>query len=157
MDEGPIRKDAANMYGYYEDQKLLEINRNLFGRWDEGKAEKEMDSQWKREFSKWISERAKKYDRWGFKDPRMLGIMVWVFEFFNPVFIWPIRQKSQIVQSQVIKLGYPLHMAQEYTNFCETYITKFLSDRRLFKIDLSRHRSEKKLTKHLHTILKDTL
>jgi len=155
MDEGPVRKDAANMYGYYEDQRLLEINRNLFGRWDNGKFEKDVDPQWKTEFSGWIYERTKKYGRWGFKDPRMLGIMTWVFEFFDPIFIWPIRQNSQIIQSQVIKLGYPLDIAREYTTFCEKYIVKFLSCKRLFKIDLNQRRSEKKLTKHLHTILKD--
>ena len=99
-----------------------------------------------------------KYEKWGFKDPRMIGILGWVFKFFkDPLFIWPIRQTGQIIQSQITKLNYPPKIAKEYTIFHEKCITKQLKDKKLFKINLSRRKSEKKLVKHLKTILKDLL
>ena len=157
MDEGPVRKDARNRDGYYEDHRLCKINLDLFHRWDMGIAGKDtIDRQWTKEFYDWISERSSHYERWGFKDPRMTGILHWVFQFFEgPLFIWPIRQTSQIIQSQVTKLRYPFETAREYTVFCEKYLSKQLKGKKLYRINLSRRRSEKKLIKQLHTILKD--
>lgn len=157
MDEGLIRKDSLNRNGYYEDHRLVKLNLDLFNRWDMGTvAKNDTDSKWMKAFSDWTSERSHEYERWGFKDPRMIGILNWVCNSFeNPIFIWPVRQTDQIIQSQVTKLKYPVDIAREYTVFCEKYIARQLKDKALYKINLSRKRSEKKLVKQLRTILKN--
>ena len=155
MDEGPIKKNQHNPNGYYEDEKLMAINKGVMDRWQVGtNNEKRMDPEWAISFAGWATERASKYEKWGFKEPRMIGFINWTLQFFNnPTFIWTIRKDEQIIKSQVEKLGYMPVIARKGVAAYRELITKHLSDKNLHRIDLSNYRSEKKLIKELEVIL----
>ena len=155
MDEGPIRKDKHNPYGYYEDQKLIAINKVVLNRWQMGSNnEQKIDKEWAIRFAQWIVMRAGKYEKWGFKEPRMVGFIQWTLQFFNkPVFIWTIRKEEQIIKSQVDKLGYASVIAKAGVAAYKKLIKQYIPKDQLHIINLSSQRSEKRLTKELQGIL----
>lgn len=161
MDEGPIKKDKHNPSGYYEDHRLVKINHesNLRGikriqmdkTYDAGKL---MDPFWAAQFAKWITYRMLKYKGkfWGFKDPRMVGIIHHVKQFFqNPIWIVTDRKDNQILKSQVKKLGLNFDVALQGLNAYRRLIKKHLDS--YYLIDLSKYRSEENLTEELREIL----
>lgn len=156
MDEGPIRKDWRNPNGYYEDRRLLKINHELFfHHWKyKTKNENRMNRQWAVQFAKFVAMRAFKYEKWGFKDPQLIGIIHWTLQFFrNPIFIWTIRLDEQILKSQVDKFGYHPIVAKRGISSYRKLIEKYLSDRNLYKIDLSEYKTDEKICKELRIIL----
>lgn len=154
MDEGPIKKDAHNPNGYYEDERLVKMNKQVLKRWMMGSNnEQRMDMAWANQFAIWVTMRAFKYERWGFKEPRMLGFIQWALQFVNePVFIWPIRTDEQIIKSQVEKLGYPPMIAKAGVEAYKTLIERHIGDK-VHKIDLSERGKRNEILDQIHRIL----
>ena len=154
MDEGPIKKDALNPQGYYEDERLVTINAQVLKRWQMGSNnEQRMDMAWAAQFAQWVTMRATKYERWGFKEPRMVGFIHWALQFFNePLFIWPVRKDEQIIKSQAEKLGYPPVIAKAGIDAYKKLIDRHIGSK-AHKVDLSIQRNEDDLTVELQGIL----
>jgi hypothetical protein len=153
MDEGPIKKDSRNPKGYYEDHRLQKINTGMIARWKFG-ADNLIDQRWAVEFAEWIVGRGSKYDRWGFKDPAMIGFIHWTFQFFkDPVFIWTYRNKKKIVDSQMKKLGFNREIAERGVDAYNDMLNKHLKDKNLHKINLTNYMSESKLNQKLEDII----
>ena len=157
MDEGPIRKDTHNPHGYYEDHRVVAINKIAISRWLMGKNhEQKVDPVWALQFAKWVAYMTTKYrDRqWGFKEPRCMGFISWVKQFFkDPIWIVCDRSDEQIIKSQVNKLGIKKEDAINGLLAYRKLIKDNLTD--YHKIDLTMKQSEKKLTKRLKRILND--
>ena len=156
MDEGPIRKDTSNPQGYYEDCKLVDINQRAFSRWQPGKNnEDKVDPMWAVEFAKWLTYRSIKYrnQTWGWKEPRMVGILPWMKQFVNGNTIWIVTDRSdeQIIKSQVQKIGVPNRKIAKagllaYRRMIEKHLNNY------HRIDLTEHREEAELTEALRRI-----
>ena len=153
MDEGPIRKDSLNPYGYYEDHKLVGINSRMLNRWKANdKNSKNVDRLWAIEFTAWIVSRSMKYKKWGFKDPRLVGFLPWVVQYFNNA-TWIVcdRKERQIIKSQVTKLGISLENAVAGIRAEKALIEKYVCDYNI--IDMSHYYPENELIKYLDRVI----
>jgi hypothetical protein len=155
MDEGPIRKDNHNPKGYYEDQKLVSINKIVSDNWQLGtNNENRINKDWAIKFAQWVTDRASKYEQWGFKEPRMIGFIHWIFQFLDrPLFIWPIRRDNDIIKSQVRKLGYAPIVAKKGIEAYKILIEKYIPKDQLYTIDLTIKKTDKNLIDELKGIL----
>lgn len=153
MDEGPIVKDKVSPKGYYEDQRLVEINKGALSRWQLGTNNSQrIDKKWAVEFAQWVTYRTIKYkdQQWGFKEPRMIGFTNWWIQFFNdPILIHCIRSDEQIIKSQVTKLGMPIQDAINGVGAYRKLIKQHLSKHKIHKIDLTHYQPEDELTERL--------
>lgn len=155
MDEGPVKRDKNNPYGYYEDHRVVAINtsaanRRLKNRYVDNK----MDVVWATQFAQWVSYRALKYpDRpWGFKDPGCVGFINCVAQFFkDPVWIVCDRSTDQIIKSQKEKIKINPDIIYQglitYRHLIEKYLKSY------YKFDLTVYQPEHKLTEKLRKIL----
>lgn len=155
MDEGPIRKDAANPNGYYEDQRLVAINQIAIVNWQMGRNhEQKIDREWAAKFGQWLVYRNLKYPVWGFKDPRMVGLISWVKQFVPAaIWIWPQRTDEQIIRSQVRKLGVSEQDAVNGVIAYKNLINKNLNN--YHTINLSTQLTDNQIAEQLKEILKN--
>ena len=154
MDEGPIQKDEGNPLGYYEDHRVTNIFNGLISRWKMGKAQvNKIDPVWAIEFSKWVVYRSMKYKLCGFKEPRCVGVLGWVTQFFKDA-RWIVcdRSDEQIIKSQVDKTNVPNEqIAAIGLKAYRDLIKKNLKSYHL--IDLTYRQNEDDLTDRLWTII----
>jgi len=157
MDEGPIKKDDHNPNGYYEDSKVVSVNKIAIDRWQQGKNHvAKVDPVWAINFGKWVGYRVSKYGflNWGFKDPRCVGFLSWVLQFFNnPTLIYCTRKDEQIIKSQVKKLGMPFDAVVDGIHAYRKIITEQLQNRKYHTIDLSKYIPENELSQRLEQII----
>jgi hypothetical protein len=155
MDEGPIRKDRLNPKGFYEDPRVVKINSIVLKNWKMGTGnEKRMNPLWIFHFAKWVKYRTLKYPttQWGFKEPRCVGFVGWVKQFFDhPIWIVTDRSDKQIIKSQVEKLGVPREFARVGLDAYRKLIRDNIAEYALF--DMSTYQKESDLTARLRKIL----
>ena len=155
MDEGPLRTDAFKPLGYYEDHKLIEINKIAYSYilarigTNCGK----VPAQWAIGFASWLAYRDGKYSKWGWKDPGAVAMAKHIHQFVdNPTWIVCQRKDEQIIKSQVEKGGFPKEIAKQGLIAYNTLIKRELKDKCVHFV-LSEWRSEKNIVEELQGIL----
>lgn len=157
LDEGPIKKDEDNPKGYYEDQRVVSITEAAIHRWRMGQnAEQKVDPIWAVGFAKFLVYRTMKFrDRmWGFKDPRIVGILPWVKQFFEEPPIWIVTDRyddEKIIKSQNKVLGISRKDAIDGLRAYRNLIKKHLTDYHL--IDTTVHVPEEETVALLRGII----
>lgn len=155
MDEGPIRKDQLNPKGFYEDNRVVKINSIVLKNWKIGTSnEKRVNPLWLFHFGRWVKHRAMKYPnrQWGFKEPRCVGFINWVKQFFDhPIWIVTDRSDNQIIKSQTEKLGIAREFAQVGLNAYRKLIRENIIEYALF--DMSSYQKESDLTSRLRKVI----
>lgn len=156
MDEGPIRTDENKPLGYYEDRRLLDINKvacaHYLKRRTEGK-EGKLPLRWATEFAAWLVERANRFPVWGWKDPAGVGLIKYQKPFFGkPTWIVCRRRDEQVIKSQVEKHGYPERMALKGLAAYNEIIEEHLNGRARV-VDLAERRSEEDIESELKDII----
>ena len=154
MDEGPISRGPENPNGYYEDHRLLTINKIALANWQHAaEYHKKVDREWAASFGQWVVMREIKFQKWGFKDPRMVGFLHWVFCFFkDPIWIYPVRRDEQILNSQKRNVVADEKYLKMGLKAYKKLIAKYLGDK-VHKINMRDYRSEKSLTKELTGVI----
>jgi len=155
MNPGFIRHGAINPKGYYEDPELVNINEAMMSRFKDGKVPKnKIDPVWVNQFSNYATHRATTYKKWGFKDPRMIGYISWVPQFFkDPTWIFTVRTDGQILESQVKNLGVTPDDAVKGIAGYHTCIEAVLKGRKHHRVDLREQREENNIVEELKEVL----
>ena len=151
MDEGPIAKRPQNPDGLYEDKELIRINEIAMRGW-KPEVENKMNMQWATQFAAFVANRMQRYDRWGFKDPRMVALIPWMKQFLiDAIWIVPIRKQKDIAKSLITKFGMPSAMARLSVQKSYKLIKDGLG--RCHEIDLTYIRKDNDLVCELQEII----
>ena len=156
MDEGPIRKDWRNPKGYYEDHKLMQINRiaNNYKAKFIGTGCNAVPAEWVSAFVNFCAVREWKYNgTWGFKDPTSISLIQSMKQFFShPKWIVCVRPYDDIIKSYVNKLNMKKQIATTILMSLNSIIKREIGNKGSY-INMSYHRSDKDLKNVLKKVL----
>ena len=152
MDEGPIKKDKYKPKGYYEDIRILEINR-IGLRHIMFHGNENMSIKWVASLSLFIQKRQSKYHKWGFKDPGCVSLIKHMHQFFeNPAWIICKRSDDQVLESFKKRGDYALDLAKRGLRSYQTILDRELNGNGNI-VDLTKYVSEPELSERLGGIL----
>ena len=156
IDEGPLKADAYKPLGYYEDHKIMEINK-IFYDYYLPKIGKETEIkapiQWATSFASWLVYRGTKYEKWGWKDPACIGLVKYMHQFLdNPTWIICNRTDKQMIKSQIKKSGFPKDIAIAGLKAYKEIVKREFGDE-YNQIDLSEHKEDHEIVRELEAIL----
>lgn len=132
MDASPMKPDKViNPYGWYEDSRLVEMNRLYYLGMIKLNA-------WARRFKRYIRAMEKLDRPWGFKDPRIIPVFGYALSFFkSPTIIRVRRDRKLVIASQMGKLGRTAEKAERLYDKEQQALDRTLNHRDHYLIDFA--------------------